>query len=76
MLKLKKLYQEGETGKALQLQYIITKVDLMVGELNVVGVKHAFNQIHGFGECLSGRPPLNKSVDLNAYKKYEIDIRE
>lgn len=76
MLNLMKLYQEGETEKALQLQYIITKVDLMISELNVVGVKHALKQVHGFGECLSGRPPLSKPVDLNAYKKYEADIKK
>ncbi|CUM49733.1 unnamed protein product [Debaryomyces tyrocola] len=76
MLKLMKLYEDGEKEKALQLQYIITKVDLMISELNVVGVKQLLKEVHGFGEILTGRPPLSKPVDLDAYKKYEIDIKK
>lgn len=76
MLQLMKLYEEGEAEKALELQYLISKVDLMVSDLNVVGVKYALQQIYGYGECITGRPPLSKPVDLNAYKKYESDIKK
>lgn len=76
MLKLMKLYEDGEKEKALQLQYIVTKVDLMISELNVVGVKQLLKEVYGYGEIVSGRPPLSKPVDLNAYKKYETDIKK
>lgn len=76
MLKLMKLYEDGEKEKALQLQYIITKVDLMISELNVVGVKQLLKEVYGFGEIVSGRPPLSKPVDLKSFKKYETDIKK
>ena len=57
------------------MQFLVTRVDLMITELNMLGVKHALNLIYGFGECLSGRPPLSKAVNLTAYNKYAEDIK-
>lgn len=50
---------DGVKEKALQLQYIITKVDLMITELNVVGVKQLLKDVYGFGEIISGRQLLS-----------------
>lgn len=71
MLKIFSLYKEKEFEKALELQYLVTKADQMIMELNLVGVKYALNTIYGFGEVLTGRPPLNIEVNDNTWKKHE-----
>lgn len=75
MVKLYQLYRAGQYEEAATLQFLVTRVDLMITELNMLGVKHALNQIYGFGECHSGRPPLSKAVNLTAYNKYAEDIK-
>ncbi|ODV76722.1 aldolase [Suhomyces tanzawaensis NRRL Y-17324] len=75
MLQLYKLYKEGKNAEAAALQHAVTLVDEMISELNVVGVKRAVHEIHGFGELLSGRPPLSKVADAKAYSKHEANIR-
>ncbi|ABN65617.2 Dihydrodipicolinate synthase [Scheffersomyces stipitis CBS 6054] len=74
MVKLLTLFKEGKLKESSELQYLVTKADMMIMELNVVGVKHALKQFYGFGESLTGRPPLSKEVDLNAYSKYQADL--
>lgn len=71
MLKIFSLYKDKEYEKAAELQYLVTKVDQMVMELNLVGVKYALNVVYGFGEVLTGRPPLNIQADINIWKKHE-----
>lgn len=75
MVKLYTLVQENKWKEASELQYLVTKTDRMIMELNVVGVKHALKEIHGLGESVIGRPPLSKPVDLQAYQKYAKDIQ-
>lgn len=76
MVKLFNLSKEGKTDEAAALQYSVTRADMMIAELNVVGVKHALKEIHGYGECLTGRPPLSQSVDINAYKRFQPALEE
>lgn len=76
MVKLYQLYRAGQYEQAATLQFLVTRVDLMITELNMLGVKHALNQIYGFGECLSGRPPLSRVVNIDAYNKYAEDVKK
>lgn len=71
MLKIFSLYKDKQYEKAAELQYLVTKVDQMIMDLNLVGVKHALNAVYGFGEMLTGRPPLNVKVDIDVWKKHE-----
>lgn len=75
MLQLYKLFRDGKIKEASELQYLVTKADAMIMELNVVGVKHALKQIHGFGKSIYARPPLSREVDLKAYQKFEADLK-
>lgn len=75
MLELLRLYTNGKMEKATELQFLVTQANLMISELNVVGVKHALFEIYGYGKTLSGRPPLSKSVNLSAYKKYDAPLK-
>lgn len=75
MVKLYTLVQENKWKEASELQYLVTKADRMIMELNVVGVKHALKELHGLGQSVIGRPPLSKPVDLQAYLKYAKDIQ-
>ncbi|KAK6455967.1 Dihydrodipicolinate synthase [Scheffersomyces xylosifermentans] len=75
MVKLYTLIREEKYKEASELQYLVTRADMMIMELNVVGVKHALKQFYNFGECLTGRPPLSKSVDLEAYAKHEANLK-
>lgn len=76
MLKILSLYKGKEYEKATELQYLVTKVDQMIMDLNLVGVKHALNIVYGFGEVLTGRPPLNVEVDMNIWKKHESSFND
>lgn len=76
MVKLYNLYIEGKVKEAAELQWLVTKVDLMITELNVLGVKYALHDIYGLGEKLEGRPPLSKPVNLQAYESYAADIEK
>ncbi|ANZ74634.1 BA75_01180T0 [Komagataella pastoris] len=76
MLKILELYDAGELQKAQKIQYLVTKVDEMVTALNVVGVKYSLNKLYGYGETLTGRPPLSKPANLEVWKKYEIEFNE
>lgn len=48
----------------------------MISELNVVGIKLALKEIYGFGDCISGRPPLNREANKEIYLKYSKDLAE
>lgn len=74
MVRLYNLCKDGRTSEASDLQYLVTKADMMILELNVVGIKYAIKQIHNFGDRLTGRPPLSKEIDIEAYKKFQPDI--
>lgn len=74
MVKLYSLCKDGKTSEASDLQYLVTKADMMILELNVVGIKYAIKQVLNFGDGLTGRPPLNKAVDIDAFKKFQPDI--
>lgn len=70
MVKLYSLVKEGNFAEAAELQYLVTRADQMIMDLNLVGTKHAIAKYHGWGECLTGRPPLSKKVDNESYGKY------
>ncbi|KAK6462014.1 hypothetical protein DFJ63DRAFT_139562 [Scheffersomyces coipomensis] len=74
MLKLLKLYEDGKYDQAADLQYLVTRANMMIGEFNVYGVKYALKQIYDFGDCITGRPPLSTHIDVGKYKKYQNDI--
>lgn len=74
MVKLYNLCKEGKSTEASDLQYLVTKADMMILELNVVGIKYAIKQVHNFGDNLTGRPPLSRSIDMDVYKKFQPDI--
>lgn len=76
MVKLYELYTQSKLEEAAKLQWLVTKVDLMITHLNVLGVKYALHDIYGLGEKLEGRPPLSKPVDLTAYKLYAADVQK
>lgn len=74
MVRLYELYTSGKQEEAAKLQWMVTKVDLMVTELNVLGVKYALNQIYDLGEKLEGRAPLSKPVNISIFDSYTEDI--
>ncbi|EGV66510.1 dihydrodipicolinate synthase [Yamadazyma tenuis] len=74
MLKLYSLFQEGKLKEAADLQFLVTKADQMLADLNLVGAKVALHKYYGFGDCLTGRPPLCRGVDEKAYAKYTADM--
>ncbi|EGV63906.1 dihydrodipicolinate synthase [Yamadazyma tenuis] len=77
MLKLFELFNNKQYEEAQKLQFLVTRANQMVFSLNLIGVKHALNVIHGFGDSnVSGRPPLNHQVDLKVWNKYEDDIKK
>lgn len=73
MVKLFNLFHEGNLAEASQLQYLVTKADMMIMKLNVVGVKHALKEIHGFGSSTHARPPLG-SLDVKEYEEFIEDL--
>lgn len=76
MVNLFTLFHLGKISEAAALQALAAEADLMIAELNVVGVKRALKDIHGLGgENLTGRPPLSRPLDLDSYNKY-ADIME
>lgn len=74
MLKLLKLYESGKFEQAADLQYLVTRANMMIGEFNVYGVKYTLKQIYDLGDCITGRPPLSTNIDTEKYKKYQNDI--
>lgn len=76
MKKLFKLYNEQKFEEANKLQYMVTKANQMIFDLNLVGVKYTLHLIHGLGEeSASARPPLTNKITPEIYSKYEGDIR-
>lgn len=75
MLKLLRLYEEKKIDQAADLQYLVTRVNMMVSEFNVYGVKYALKQIYGFGNGVT-RPPLNIKINVPQYEKYRKYIDE
>lgn len=71
MLRLYNLFLEGKVTEAAELQSLVSHADLMIAELNVVGVKNALKKFYGLGECLTGRPPLSKAVDQGEFSKFQ-----
>lgn len=74
MVKLFSLYQQGNHKEAGELQSIVAKADRMIGDLNLVGTKLTIKKYHGFGDCLTGRPPLSRGTEAAVYAKYENDL--
>lgn len=75
MVKLYNLFKTQQFEEASHLQYLVTRANQMVFDLNLVGVKYALNSIHGLGDVThSARPPLNNSIDSKAWTKYSDDL--
>jgi 2-keto-3-deoxy-L-rhamnonate aldolase len=77
LLRLYNLIKEDKSDEALELQYLITRANRLIFDLNLVGVKHALNKIYGLGSSeFTGRPPLNNHIDDATYSKYEGDLKK
>ncbi|CCH42834.1 hypothetical protein BN7_2379 [Wickerhamomyces ciferrii] len=77
MVHLHKLFKEGRQDEGLELQYLVTKADRLILNLNLAGVKHALYVLYGFGnKNVSGRPPLNNLIDDKTWAKYEPDFKK
>lgn len=75
MVKLFQLIKENKQEEAIELQYLVTRANRMIFDINLVGVKHALRVVYGWGsEEVTGRPPLNNKIDEATWKKYEADI--
>ena len=75
MVHLYKLCKDGKMKEASKLQFHVSKAEVMVADLNVVGVKYALKELYGVGECVTGRAPLSTQVNLDAYNKYPKDLQ-
>lgn len=76
MKNLFKLYNEKNFEEASNLQFLITKANRMIFDLNLVGVKHCLKKLYDFGDDnVSGRPPLNNFIDEKTWSKYDQDIQ-
>lgn len=76
MVRLFNLYKSGKLEEASKLQWLVTKVDMMVTELNVLGVKYALNKIYGYGESIEGRPPLSNPLNVKRFDSYSEDLEK
>ncbi|CUM68112.1 uncharacterized protein PRCAT00005829001 [Priceomyces carsonii] len=74
MLRILELYKQCQYEEVAKLQYQVTRANQMISELNVVGIKLALKEIYGFGDCTSGRPPLNREANKEIYLKYSKDL--
>lgn len=74
--KLYQLYNDNQLEEANKLQYLVTKANRMIFDLNLVGVKYTLHLVHGLGDSsVSGRPPLTNKITPEIYSKYEADIQ-
>lgn len=69
LVKLYKLAKEGKIAEAQKIQYVVSRVEEVVVAYGPIGVKHAFNKIHGYGNE-AGRAPIN--ITLTAAQKDEF----
>lgn len=77
MVRLFLLFKAGELDKALELQYLVTRADRMIFDLNLAGVKHILYKLYGYGsKHVSGRPPLNNLIDDSTWAKYDKDFKK
>ncbi|CCE79171.1 Piso0_001212 [Millerozyma farinosa CBS 7064] len=77
MVRLFQLFRAGELDQALKLQYLVTRADRMIFDLNLAGVKHVLYDLYGYGsKNVSGRPPLNNLIDDSTWAKYDADFKE
>lgn len=76
MVNLFQLYKKGRLEEAGKLQWLVTRANMMISDLNVLGVKYALNQLYGMGDKLEGRAPLSKPVNVKAYDSYFEDIEK
>lgn len=75
MVKLYNLYKTKQYDEAAKLQYVVTKANEMVFDLNLKGVKYALNKIHGLGDVNGyARPPLTNVIDEEIWQKYADDM--
>lgn len=77
MVRLFQLVKLGKHDEALKLQYLVTKADRMIFDLNLAGVKNVLFKLYGFGSSkVSGRPPLNNLIDDETWSKYDSDFKK
>lgn len=77
MVRLFQLFKSGNHDEALKLQYLVTRADRMIFDLNLAGVKHVLYNLYGFGSNkVSGRPPLNNLIDDDTWAKYDLDFKK
>ncbi len=74
MVRLFQLFKSGKHGEALKLQYLVTRADRMIFDLNLAGVKHVLYNLYGYGS--SRRPPLNNLIDEATWAKYDPDFKK
>lgn len=70
MVKIFNLYEQGNLKEAQKLQALVTSVNEMTAVLNILGIKYALKYAFGFGEIVTGRPPLNQDIDINVWNKH------
>lgn len=77
MVKLYNLYKTNQFEEATGLQYLVTRANQMVFDINLVGVKYALHTIHGLGDVTySARPPLNNTIDEKIWANYADDMNK
>lgn len=75
LVHLQTLYNRGELQEAAKLQLLVNRAEKLVGELNINGVKYALKELYGFGTGLTARPPLNHYFTVEAYNKFQGDLK-
>lgn len=69
-VRIFKLVSEGRYEEARELQFIAAEAEVLASEGGFLGVKRAIKQYTGFGECVSGRKPMNHGMSDETWQKY------
>ncbi|KAG7822528.1 hypothetical protein KL942_004359 [Ogataea angusta] len=70
LVRIMELYKSHRYKEALELQDMIARINELTAATNLVGLKYALKYKYGLGETEVGRPPLNHSMDMDAWKKH------
>lgn len=70
-VKIFELVNQGKYEEARELQFIAAEAEVLASEGGFLGIKRAIKEYLGFGECISGRKPMNREMGDDQWKKYE-----
>lgn len=70
MVEIFNAFTRGDLEKCKELQRLVTEVNQMTAVLNILGLKYGLKHMLTFGDCETGRPPLNQKIDIEVWEKY------